>query len=294
MKVKRIWAAAFSPTGGTEHVVGLLAEEMGRCLRLPVYKISFTLPKEREKHYTFTEEDLLILGTPVYAGRIPNKILSDIDGGFVGNHTPAVAVSVFGNRSFDDALMELSLLMENHGFCVAAAVAAAARHAFSDNIGAGRPDERDEKELRAFVRNAAQKIKKLSVESDELIGSKPDGDENKKVVIGAAALKITGHNPVGPYYTPLRTDGQPAKFLKAKPMTDKIHCTRCGICAAVCPMGSISAEDFSVVNGICIKCQACIRKCPVQAKRFEDEDFLSHKEMLRKNYMRRAENAFFL
>ena len=281
MEIKKIWAAAFSPTGGTEHVVSLLAEEMGKCLGLPVHRISFTLPEERKKKYTFTGEDLLILGTPVYAGRIPNKILPDVDSGFEGNHTPAVAVSVFGNRSFDDALMELSLLLEHHGFCVTAAAAAAARHAFSDDIGTGRPDAEDEKELRAFARKAAEKAGRVS------------GTAALKIT-GAAALKITGHNPVGPYYTPLRTDGQPAKFLKARPLTDKTRCNNCGVCAAACPMGSISTEDYSLVDGICIKCQACIRKCPVQAKYFADGNFLSHKEMLRRNYRRRAENAFFL
>lgn len=286
MMIKKIWAASFSPTGGTEHIVSLLAEEMGKCLKLPVHKISFTLPDERKKSCTFTEEDLLILGTPVYAGRIPNKILPDVDRSFEGNGTLAVAVSVFGNRNYDDGLMELALLLENHGFCVAAAAAAAARHAFSDDIGAGRPDKQDEEELRVFARRAAEKIKEFSGKEKIVSGNKSS--------CGVSALQITGHNPVGPYYTPLRADGQPAKFLKAKPVTDENLCNRCGTCAQVCPMGSISREDPSVVNGICIKCQACIRSCPAQAKHFEDEDFLSHVEMLREHYTRRAANAFFL
>lgn len=286
MMIKKIWAASFSPTGGTEHIVSLLAEEMGKCLKLPVHKISFTLPDERKKSCTFTEEDLLILGTPVYAGRIPNKILPDVDRSFEGNGTLAVAVSVFGNRNYDDGLMELALLLENHGFCVAAAAAAAARHAFSDDIGAGRPDKQDEEELRVFARRAAEKIKEFSGVEKIVSGN--------KAACGVLALQITGHNPVGPYYTPLRADGQPAKFLKAKPVTDENLCNRCGTCAQVCPMGSISREDPSVVNGICIKCQACIRACPTQAKHFEDEDFLSHVEMLSEHYTRRAANAFFL
>ena len=286
MMIKKIWAASFSPTGGTEHIVSLLAEEMGKCLKLPVHKISFTLPDERKKSCTFTEEDLLILGTPVYAGRIPNKILPDVDRSFEGKGTLAVAVSVFGNRNYDDGLMELALLLENHGFCVAAAAAAAARHAFSDDIGAGRPDKQDEEELRVFARRAAEKIKEFSGKEKIVSGNKSS--------CGVSALQITGHNPVGPYYTPLRADGQPAKFLKAKPVTDENLCNRCGTCAQVCPMGSISREAPSVVNGICIKCQACIRACPTQAKHFEDEDFLSHVEMLREHYTRRAANAFFL
>ena len=284
--IRKIWAVSFSPTGGTSRIVRLLADEMGERLHIPVEEIAYTLPAEREKVYTFAADELLILGTPVYAGRIPNKILPDVDRRFEGIGTLAVAVSVFGNRKYDDGLMELALLLENHGFCVAAAAAAAARHAFSDDIGAGRPDKQDEKELRVFARKAAEKIREFSGEEKIVSGN--------KAACGVSALQITGHNPVGPYYTPLRADGQPAKFLKAKPVTDENLCNRCGTCAQVCPMGSISREDLSVVNGICIKCQACIRSCPAQAKHFEDEDFLSHVEMLREHYTRRAANAFFL
>ena len=95
-----------------------------------------------------------------------------------------------------------------------------------------------------------------------------------------------------PYYVPLKVDGSPAKFLKAKPKTDASKCDQCGICYRVCPMSSISEDDYSDVVGICIKCQACIRKCPQGAKYFDDEDFLSHVAMVRENFTRRATNKF--
>ena len=89
-------------------------------------------------------------------------------------------------------------------------------------------------------------------------------------------------------------DGQPAKFLKAKPKTDLDKCTNCGICAKVCPMGSISKENCADIPGICIKCQACIVKCPEKAKYFDDEAFLSHVRMLEKNFTERREPEWFL
>lgn len=276
MNIKRIWAVSFSPTGGTSYIVQMIAKKIGEQLQLPVKTVSFTLPEERKQRYLFSEEDLLIMGTPVYAGRIPNKILPDLENSFLGNHTPAVAVSVFGNRSFDDALMELTLLLEEKAFLVVGAAAAANRHAFCDDIGEGRPDHPDMEELYIF----AQKV------SEKLINSPKEEQKLSSLVVG--------HNPVGPYYTPLRADGQPARFLKAKPVTDIQLCTHCGICAGVCPMGSIDFENTAIVKGICIKCQACIRNCPVRAKYFDDEDFLSHVEMLNENYKKRAENKFFL
>ena len=59
-----------------------------------------------------------------------------------------------------------------------------------------------------------------------------------------------------PYYRPRGLDGEPKNFLKAKPQTDRSKCTGCGVCAALCPMGSISREDPAEVTGVCIKCHS--------------------------------------
>lgn len=71
-------------------------------------------------------------------------------------------------------------------------------------------------------------------------------------------------------------------------------CTNRLICADICPMGSISREDVREVTGICTKCGACIKKCPVQAKYYEDADFLYYKHELEEGFARRAEPEMFL
>jgi ferredoxin len=97
---------------------------------------------------------------------------------------------------------------------------------------------------------------------------------------------------VGTYYTPLKEDGSPAKFLKAKSKADPGKCNRCMFCSAVCPMGSIEETDPFSVTGICIKCQACVRRCPAGARYFDDPDFLSHVRMLEENYQEPKENVY--
>ena len=97
-----------------------------------------------------------------------------------------------------------------------------------------------------------------------------------------------------PYYRPLGSDGEPKNFLKTKTQTDRSKCTGCGVCAALCPMGSISREDPAEVTGVCIKCHSCVRNCPTGAKYFDDEAFLSHKAMLERDYTRRADAKIFL
>ena len=215
----------------------------------------------------------MIFGTPTYAGKVPNKLLPFVQTGFAGNGTLAVPVVTFGNRSFDNSLAELCASLENAGFHTIAAGAFACQHAFSDTLAAGRPDRED---MTVLAQLGAAVVTKLGKMTEIPASVQVDGDAD------------------APYYRPLGLDGEPKNFLKAKPQTDRSKCTGCGVCAALCPMGSISREDPAEVTGVCIKCHACVRNCPTGAKYFDDEAFLSHKAMLERDYTRRAEDKLFL
>lgn len=270
MEIKRICALYFSPTGGTEKIIRIAAEELGQRLNLTPEFISFTKPLERQEEYHFGRSDLLVMASPVYAGRLPNKLMPEYRAKIFGEDTPVVPICVFGNRSPDEALRELVLLLEGNGFQAVGAAAFAGRHAFSDRVGTGRPDSEDYSQIQDFAGRVAEKLAGTDLPLLEM-----------------------DRGEIGPYYTPLKEDGTPAKFLKAKPLTRWERCSGCGACARACPMGSIDSKTMDAV-GLCIKCQACVRKCTRKAKYFEDSDFLSHVAMLEQNYARRAENVVLI
>ncbi len=81
----------------------------------------------------------MIFGTPVYAGRVPNLLLPYIRDKVKGNGALAVPVSLFGNRNFDDGLIELRNVLEADGFHTVAGGAFVGEHSFSRTLGAGRP-----------------------------------------------------------------------------------------------------------------------------------------------------------
>ncbi|GAA0778198.1 hypothetical protein GCM10008908_34670 [Clostridium subterminale] len=52
----------------------------------------------------------------------------------------------------------------------------------------------------------------------------------------------------------------------------------------MCPIGAIDSMDLALVSGICIKCCACIKRCPQQAKYFDDQGYVYHMHELEEQY----------
>ncbi|MEG0805326.1 MAG: EFR1 family ferrodoxin [Lachnospiraceae bacterium] len=274
MKIKKIYQLFFSATGTTERIVSSMAVQLGEIIKAPVASIDFTPANLRTHTQEFTEGDLVIVGVPVYAGRVPNVLLPYLQKMLAGNGALAIPVVLYGNRNYDDALIELRDLLEADGFHTVGAAAFIGEHSFSYDLAKGRPDEQDMKIVELFSKKMAEQIQ--------------TGTENLKYPI-----PVKGETPLRPYYTPRDRQGNSVNILKVKPLT-KDSCTQCGICASVCPMGSIQAEDCTQITGICIKCGACVKKCPIGAKYYEDEGYLYHQHELEAGYTRRAEPELFL
>lgn len=181
MKIKKMYVLYFSPTGGTEKIARFVADELAGALELEQEFINFTRPENRETEYRFGAEDLLVMASPVYAGRLPNKLMPKYKAKIFGEGAPAVPICVFGNRSPDEALRELVLLLEGNGFRVAGGAALAGRHAFSDKVGEGRPDSEDRGQMKVFAAGVAAKLA---------------GEE--------LPLLEMDRSEIGPYYTPLK------------------------------------------------------------------------------------------
>jgi NAD-dependent dihydropyrimidine dehydrogenase PreA subunit/flavodoxin len=256
---RKISTLYFSATGTTEKIVtGIakrIAENYGEAIT--VNHMDFTLPEAREKELSFDEDTLVIAGVPVYAGRVPNVLLKFLNR-ISGNGATAVAVVLYGNRDYDDALIEFKHILEADGFNVIAGGAFIGEHSFSTTLAGNRPDRQDMAAAADFADKIYDKIKRPGK-------------------ISSAVVK--GNIPYRDYYRPRDPKGNPVNILKVTPKTNG-DCTDCRLCAEVCPMGSIDSEDVSKITGICIKCGACIKKCPVGAKYFDDENYLRHKHEL--------------
>ena len=225
-----IHAIYFSATETTRRIVAAIAGQLGGECNF------VSLAVQQPESLVMSHDDIVILGVPVYAGRVP-QIAAERLKAIQGQGQKAIAVCVYGNRDYDDALVELCDIAEQQGFMVVAAGAFIAEHCIFPKVATNRPDEVDMKNIALFADLCRRRI--AGVEAF-----------NKETVKGNR-----------PYLTPAR--------VPIHPKADKRKCTRCGLCAQECPAGVIDkANPHLTDNSVCISCCRCISVCPSHARSF--------------------------
>ena len=253
MKITTVY---FSATYTTHRIVGHLAkrlsEEVTEC----------DITNEASKEETFIPKDeLLIVGIPVYAGRVPAMAIVRIRK-FKGGGTPAIAVAVYGNRDYDDALLELSDLLSENGFQVISAGAFIAQHCIFPKVGAHRPDADDYLQINVF---ADETNKILNKNRDKLLPIHVPGNR---------PYKIPGSIPIYPSCTST--------------------CKECGKCAELCPTGAIPKDNPKKTDEEkCIKCGRCIVVCPTKSREFKGMKYTLASIKFNTAYKERREPEMF-
>lgn len=240
----------FSPTGNSKKSVEAMADALGKTIA--GYDVTV---KPASNQYVFGSADFVIFGAPVYGGRIP-KIAAERFANFRGNQTPCIVAVTYGNRHYDDALLELSDLATAQGFTVKGAAALVGRHTFGE-IQVERPDEQDLDENRKFALQALQN--------------------------GKDTINISGNRPY-------KDGGNGGKF---RPLTDVDTCTACGLCVRSCPMQAIDA-DCKTIGSQCISCFRCIRICPVGAKNMNTDSYNSFAKDFSAKLSEKRANEYFI
>lgn len=223
----QLFELVFSPTGGTRRAADLLAGELPGAALL----VDLTDPAQAFGSVRIDAQDLALIAVPAYGGRVPAAAAERLRA-VQGNGARAVLVAVYGNRAFEDTLVELEDLARQAGFRVAAAVAAVAEHSIDRATAAGRPDAQDAAELAEFGRRIAAKL-----------------------TAGGGAPRLPGNRP----YKPAGARGPVPAPTEA--------CIRCGLCAARCPVQAIDPQNPGRINReACLHCMRCAAICPRQAR----------------------------
>ncbi|WP_195984914.1 EFR1 family ferrodoxin [Clostridium sp. D33t1_170424_F3] len=226
-----VYSVYFSPAGTTKQVTERAAAGFPGERRAVAL-----LEQPLKEELRLGENDLLVVGIPVYAGRVP-AVCAERLRKWKGSGTPAVALAVYGNRDYDDALLELKDLLEENGFIVIGAAAFVAQHSIFPQVGKGRPDASDLEKIDTFAAQCARKWAQGRAHWE--------------------ALAVRGNRP---YKTP--------GAVPVKPSANG-DCNGCGACARICPVQAISPKNPRKTDkDNCISCAACIRVCPQHARDF--------------------------
>ena len=213
----------FSPTGGTKKVSSIFADAMEK-------EVIWHDLGSKEPMMEKPEGEMTVVASPVFGGRIPSVVREKIEK-FSGTGKKAVTIAVYGNRAYEDALLEMNDILTKCGFTVIASGAFVAQHSMAPEVGAGRPDGEDEKEIHKFAETVKNST---AVENVQVPGNR--------------LYKPEMNLPVAPISLP--------------------SCTKCGKCVTVCPTNAISVADGAVITDIekCILCMACTHICTEQAR----------------------------
>ncbi len=223
----KLYALYFSPTGGTKKVLELI------CSAWDCQKEYINLPDipQTDLPIIFNEKDICIVAVPSFSGRVPQFIIPILQR-LQGNKAKAILISTYGNRAFDDTLLELKDTMEQSDFLCYCAIAAVTRHSVMPKYGAGRPDSDDIEELRRF-----------SIQCRKTLNEP------------FSPVDVPGSRPYRKYVS-----------IPITPKADK-RCIDCGLCYQKCPVHAIPGDNFRKCDSdICISCLQCISVCPKKAR----------------------------
>lgn len=241
----------FSPTGGTKKVADAISKGIGNnkeCVELCV-------PEGQLSEICLTKEDIAVIAMPVYAGRVPALAVKRLQY-IKADNAPCIIVAVYGNRAYEDALVEMQDEAQKNGFKVIGAIAAVAEHSIFRQFGHGRPDAEDEMQLMEYGRQIV-----------------PSTDE-KPVIPGNRPYKEV-HGSCSPIANE--------------------DCKNCGKCAMTCPVEAINTGDCHVVDtNKCIGCMKCVFVCPSQARQLPKEHLTRIENMIREACKSRKNNELFI
>jgi ferredoxin len=188
--------------------------------------------------------------------------------------TPAVIVVVYGNREYEDALLELKDISVEAGFIpVAGGVFIGentANYALDNDtakIAQGRPDTEDLKKAVEFGRVVWKKVADI------------------RALDAISPLQVPGDFPYIERGKPPRTS----------PTTQETLCARCEECAKACPTAAITVRDEVLTDqDACIMCCACVKNCPTGARVCDHTWMKQAGEWLSANYRERKEPEIYV
>lgn len=261
MEINTSNAVFFSPNENTMR----LLRAAGRAAPQRIKNYDVTVHKDRDLSAEFGPDDFVFLGSPTFYGRVP-EVAKERFKNFKGNDTPTLLVLTYGNRAYEDALVELFDIAKEQGFVPVAAMVIIGKHSIIREFAKGRPTFDDRDAAEDFVYDVIDKIEGAS-DIDEI-----------------AIKDLPGNRPYRDY-------GKPP----VKPLVNDDKCIKCAHCAANCPVAAIPMDKPNTTDwDKCIGCMRCVAVCPHDARYIDEEAREAFKKSVEAVCTVEKENEFYI
>lgn len=203
--------------------------------------VDITLPESRKKN-TIIEDEIVVLGFPVYSLRIP-KLALEYFKTLKGNGNPLIGIVVYGNMETGIVFEQIKKIAEEQNFKLVGAGSFVAKHVYANKdikVALGRPDTDDLTFSKDFGKMVIDKLYR---------------NDFRMPLIDSSTVPLVIEK--APY-------GRIKLFIR-QPEVELSHCIHCQKCKNMCPAGAIT-DSLDIIEDKCLRCMSCVKVCPGNAR----------------------------
>jgi ferredoxin len=248
----RIAIIVFSPHGNTIKVAGAVKEGfLSQGIEPTVIDLTGA-PWHEIRDFTYSmlnDYDLLVLGSPVYAGRVIEPIEIFLSG-LPDTEAKLAAVFVTYGLISGNALVHAAKQLSKKGYAILGAAKIVASHSMVFE------DERDQ-----FILRPSQEDLELATTFGRVLVDRTNHSGLERVPVDMLKPKKSLAVRIFNRFMATRFGMAILPHVRFTRET----CIQCGRCAESCPVKILTLDPYPRQVGACIRCYNCVRMCPTGA-----------------------------
>lgn len=238
----------FSGTGNSKYIADYIGHKLiENNHNVDIYSIE-------QNPIISKDTDLLIIGGPIYAGNVPEKLIRWVLGNVPESNANCIVYSTSAGSLNANGVDSLAKKLSKKGYNVLAKET----YVMPRNFYLGKYQKNTKDEVNEI-------LTKVNEELDELVD---------KICLEVFEYKIFENKGVLVKDLLAETFSVMSRFMGKNFSVDD-NCIKCGLCVKSCPQNNISFDQDKNIRFLnkCMLCARCIHKCPKNAINYKGKKY---------------------